>query len=45
MRFFLKVNIPVESGNVARARRKLGATIKSILAICRPEAVHFIDNR
>jgi hypothetical protein len=37
MRFLLKVNIPVEAG-------KLGATIQSILADWKPEAVYFTDN-
>jgi hypothetical protein len=32
MRFLLKVNIPVESGNAAAKAAKLGATIQSILA-------------
>ncbi len=32
MRFLLKVNIPVESGNSAAKAGKLGATIQSILA-------------
>jgi hypothetical protein len=37
MRFLLKVNIPVEAV-------KLGATIQSILADLKPEAVYFTDN-
>jgi hypothetical protein len=44
MRFFLKVNIPVESGNAAAKAGKLGATIQSILADLKPEAVYFTDN-
>ena len=32
MRFLLKVNIPVESGNAAAKAGKLGTTIQSILA-------------
>ena len=44
MRFLLKVNIPVESGNAAAKAGKLGATIQSILADLRPEAVYFTDN-
>jgi hypothetical protein len=44
MRFMLKVNIPVESGNVAARAGKLGATIQSILADLKPEAVYFTDN-
>ena len=44
MRFLLKVNIPVESGNAAAKTGKLGATINSILADLKPEAVYFTDN-
>src|SRR6266536_2654064 len=44
MRFLLKVNIPVESGNVAAKAGKLGATIQSILEDLKPEAVYFTDN-
>ena len=45
MRFLLKVNIPVEA-RATRPRRpaKLGATIQSILADLKPEAVYFTDN-
>ena len=41
MRVMLKVNIPVESGNAAAKAGKLGATIQSILAELKPEAVYF----
>ena len=41
MRFMLKVNIPVESGNAAAKAGKLGSTIQSILADLKPEAVYF----
>jgi DNA primase len=41
MRFLLKVNIPIESGNAAAKAGKLGATIQSILADQKPEAVYF----
>ncbi len=41
MRFLLKVNIPVESGNAAAKAGKLGSTIQSILAELKPEAVYF----
>ena len=41
MRFLLKVNIPVESGNAAAKAGKLGATVQSILADLKPEAVYF----
>ena len=44
MRFLLKVNIPVESGNAAAKAGKLGATIQSILAELKPEAAYFTDN-
>jgi len=36
MRFLLKVNIPVESGNAAARTGKLGSTIQSILADLKP---------
>ncbi len=41
MRFLMKVNIPVESGNAAAKAGKLGATIQSIVAEQKPEAVYF----
>jgi hypothetical protein len=41
MRFMLKVNIPVESGNAAAKAGKLGSTIQSILADLKPEAAYF----
>ena len=44
MRFLLKVNIPVESGNAAAKLGKLGGTIQSILADLKPEAVYFTDD-
>jgi DNA primase len=44
MRFLLKVNIPVESGNSAAKAGKLGETIQAILADLKPEAVYFTDN-
>ena len=44
MRFLLKVNIPVESGNAAAKAGKLGSTIHSILADLKPEAVYFTDD-
>lgn len=44
MRFLLKVNIPVEAGNAAAKAGKLGATIQSILADLKPEAVYFTDD-
>jgi len=44
MRFLLKVNIPVESGNAAAKSGQLGAKIQSILADLKPEAVYFADD-
>jgi hypothetical protein len=44
MRFLLKVNIPVESGNAAAKAGKLGVIIQSILAELKPEAAYFTDN-
>jgi hypothetical protein len=44
MRFMMKVNIPVESGNAAAKAGKLGSTIQAILADLKPEAVYFTDN-
>jgi hypothetical protein len=44
MRFLVKVNIPVEAGNVAAKAGKLGTTIQSILADLKPEAVYFTDD-
>ena len=44
MRFLIKVSIPVEAGNPAAKSGKLGATIQSILADLKPEAVHSTDD-
>ena len=44
MRFLMKVNIPVESGNAAAKAGKLRATIQSSLADLKPEAVYFTDS-
>src|SRR5438270_921923 len=44
MRFLLKVNIPVETGNAAAKAGKLGSIIQSILAEQKPEAAYFTDN-
>ena len=41
MKFLLKVNMSVEAGNAAAKAGKLGATIQSILADLKPEAVYF----
>jgi hypothetical protein len=41
MRFLLKVNIPVETGNAAAKAGKLGETIQSILGELKPEAAYF----
>ena len=44
MRFLVKINIPVESGNAAAKAGKLGATIQRILSELKPEAVYFTDD-
>ena len=44
MRFLVKVNIPVDTGNAAAKAGKLGETIQSILADLKPEAVYFTDD-
>jgi hypothetical protein len=44
MRFMLKVNIPVETGNAAAKAGKLGPTIQAILSELKPEAAYFTDN-
>jgi uncharacterized protein DUF3303 len=44
MRFLLKVNIPVDAGNVAAKAGKLGETIQSILKDLKPEAAYFTDD-
>lgn len=44
MRFLVKVNIPVETGNGAAKAGKLGATIQAILEDLKPEAVYFTDD-
>ncbi len=41
MRMLLKVSIPVEKGNEATKSGVLGATIKSALAVLKPEATYF----
>jgi hypothetical protein len=41
MRFLLKVNMPVETGNAAAKAGKLGETIQSILGELKPEAAYF----
>ena len=45
MRFFVKVNIPVETGNAAAKAGKLSATIQSILADLNLEAAYFTDDQ
>jgi hypothetical protein len=45
MRFLLKVNIPVETGNAAAKAGKLGAIIQSILTDLKPEAAYFSDDK
>ena len=44
MRFLVKVNIPVETGNAVAKAGKLGSTFQSILAEQKPEAVYFTDD-
>ena len=44
MRFLLKVNIPVEAGNIAAKAGKLGTIIQSILSDLKPEAAYFTDD-
>jgi hypothetical protein len=44
MRFLVKVSMPVEAGNAAVKAGKLGATVQSILADLKPEAVYFTDD-
>ncbi len=44
MRFLMKVNIPVETGNAAAKAGKLGSTIQSILADMKPQAAYFSDS-
>jgi hypothetical protein len=43
MRFLVKVNIPVETGNAAAKAGKLSTIIQSILAELKPEAAYFSD--
>jgi hypothetical protein len=45
MRFLLKVNIPVDTGNAAAKAGRLEGTIQSILADLKPEAVYFTDDK
>ena len=45
MRFLVKVNIPVESGNAAAKAGTLGTRIQSILAELKPEAAYFTDDK
>ena len=41
MKFLLKVNMQIDAGNAAAKTGKLGATIQSILADLKSEAVYF----
>ena len=41
MRIMMKVSMPVEAGNSAAKRNKLGKTIQAILVEQKPEAVYF----
>ena len=42
MRFLVKINIPVETGNRAAKEGTLGKTIQRILGEQRPEAAYFV---
>jgi hypothetical protein len=44
VRFLLKIDIPAEAGNAASKAGTLGATIQSIQADLKPEAVYFTDD-
>lgn len=39
----MKVSIPVEAGNEAAKKGRLGETIASILAEQKPEAAYFVE--
>ena len=43
MKIFLKVEIPVETGNSLAKKGELGETIQSILKEQKPEAVYFTE--
>ena len=43
MRFLIKVSMPVEAGNEAAKKGKLGEIIASILAEQKPEAAYFTE--
>jgi hypothetical protein len=43
MRFMIKVSMPVEAGNEAAKKGKLGEIITSILAEQKPEAEYFTE--
>ena len=45
MRFLLKANIPVDTGNAAAKAGTLGGTLQAILADLKPEAVYFTDDK
>lgn len=45
MRFLVKVNIPVETGNAAAKEGKLSTTIQSILEDLKPEAAYFTEEK
>jgi hypothetical protein len=41
MKFWLKVNIPVDAGNAAAEAGELGAIIETVIADLKPKAVYF----
>ena len=44
MRFLMKVELPVETGNALCKKGSLGKTIRSILDEQKPEAVYFLTS-
>lgn len=44
MRFLLKAELPVEIGNAASKKGRLGKTIRSILDDLKPEAAYFLSS-